>query len=157
MSDMTRRAPKDETEKVDLENPFEIAALVRRFYSRVSEDDLLGPIFNDVAEVDWSEHLPKLTAFWSGILLGIPGFRGAPMQAHFRIHSIRPLTPEHFQRWIDLFFETVDAGWSGRRADHAKDVATSVANAHGRRLAGSHSQTGGDVVSLLAPAHVGRD
>ena len=44
--------------------------MVRRFYAEVTADDLLGPMFNDVAQVDWSEHLPKLTAFWCRALLG---------------------------------------------------------------------------------------
>jgi hypothetical protein len=43
----------------DLDTPEEIAEMVRRFYSDVAQDDLLGPIFNDVARVDWSEHLPE--------------------------------------------------------------------------------------------------
>ena len=42
----------------DLDTPEEIAELVRRFYADVTQDDLLGPMFNEVARVDWSEHLP---------------------------------------------------------------------------------------------------
>ena len=45
----------------DLDSPGEIAEMVRRFYQDVAQDDLLGPVFNDVARVDWNEHLPKLT------------------------------------------------------------------------------------------------
>ena len=47
----------------DLDSPEEITEMVRRFYADVAQDELLGPLFNDVARVDWSEHLPKLTAF----------------------------------------------------------------------------------------------
>ena len=43
--------------------------MVRRFYADVTQDDLLGPMFNEVARVHWSEHLPKLTAFWCRALL----------------------------------------------------------------------------------------
>lgn len=120
----------------DLVSPFEIASLVRRFYSRVSSDDLLGSVFNDVAQVDWSEHLPKLTAFWSRVLLDIPGFNGAPMQAHHRIHVQHEFTSEHFHRWLDLFFDTLDEGWVGPRAEYAKEVAASVARAHALQLCG---------------------
>ena len=52
--------------------------MVRRFYSDVTQDDLLGPMFNEVAHVDWCEHLPKLAAFWGRALLGIPGYTGNP-------------------------------------------------------------------------------
>ncbi len=48
----------------DLDDPGEVTEMVRRFYSDVAQDDLLGPIFNTVARVDWSEHLPKLTDYW---------------------------------------------------------------------------------------------
>ena len=40
----------------DLDTVEEIAEMVRRFYADVAMDDLLGPVFEDVAEVDWSEH-----------------------------------------------------------------------------------------------------
>src|SRR5690606_40718107 len=53
----------------DLDDRVEIAEMVRRFYADVAQDDLLGPMFNDVAQVDWSAHLPKLTAFWCRALL----------------------------------------------------------------------------------------
>ena len=53
--------------------------MVRRFYADVAQDDLLGPMFNDVAQVDWSEHLPKLAAFWCRALLGHAGVRGQPV------------------------------------------------------------------------------
>src|SRR3546814_5694738 len=42
----------------DLDDESEIAEMVRRFYADVAQDDLLGPMFNDVAQVDWSEPLP---------------------------------------------------------------------------------------------------
>ena len=60
----------------DLDSPEEIAEMVRRFYQDVAQDDLLGPMFNDVAQVDWAEHLPKLAAFWCRALLGLPGYQG---------------------------------------------------------------------------------
>jgi hemoglobin len=56
----------------DLDDRGEITELVRRFYARVAEDDLLGPVFEDVARVDWSTHLPKLTELWCRVLLGPP-------------------------------------------------------------------------------------
>ena len=58
----------------DLDTPEQIADMVRRFYTSVDTDDILGPVFNDVARVDWDRHLPKLTAFWARALLGIDGF-----------------------------------------------------------------------------------
>jgi hemoglobin len=130
-----RDAPR-EFPTCDLANADEIAEMVRRFYADVAQDDLLGPMFNDVARVDWSEHLPKLTAFWCRALLGQPGYQGNPFRAHALVHAKRRFTPAHFERWLTLFHETVDLGWSGPNAQRAHDVADNVANVHGHRLLG---------------------
>jgi hemoglobin len=120
----------------DLDRPEEIAEMVRRFYAAVAQDDLLGPVFEDVALVDWGEHLPKLTAFWSRALLGLPGYSGNPFRAHARIHAQQPFRPAHFERWLSLFHETVRLGWTGPRADRAHQLADDVARIHRDQLLG---------------------
>jgi hemoglobin len=121
----------------DLDTPDEIAEMVRRFYADVSMDDVLGPMFNEVARVDWSEHLPKLTAFWCRALLSQPGYSGNPLRAHATIHAKREFTPLHFERWLALFTETVELGWRGPNARRALEFAHRVASVHGRQLIGS--------------------
>src|SRR5882757_6207992 len=44
-----------------------IAILVRTFYGRAREDDLIGPIFN-AAVTDWDHHIGKISDFWSSIM-----------------------------------------------------------------------------------------
>lgn len=118
----------------DLDTPEEIAELVRRFYADVTMDDLLGPVFNDVAQVDWSEHLPKLTAFWCRALLGTQGYGGNPFKAHAEVHARHPFTAAHFERWLDLFHETLALGWVGPNADRAAALARQVARVHHEHL-----------------------
>jgi hemoglobin len=120
----------------DLDSPDEVAELVRRFYADVAQDDLLGPMFEDVAQVDWSEHLPKLTAFWCRALFGIQGYAGNPFRAHMNVHLQEPFTIAHFERWLDLFFETVDLGWVGPNAERIKALASRVAVVHSDQLVG---------------------
>lgn len=79
--------------------------LVDRFYARVRVDQELGPIFND-AIADWPEHLEKLTAFWSSIMLTSGRYKGQPVPAH-RKHLPR-ITPELFDRWLGLWKSTTD-------------------------------------------------
>ena len=67
--------------------------LVHAFYARVREDAELGPIFNQ-AIADWPEHLAKLHAFWSSVML----------TAHQK-HRER-ITPGLFERWLALWGET---------------------------------------------------
>lgn len=120
----------------DLDSPGEVAELVRRFYADVAQDELLGPIFNDVANVDWSEHLPKLTAFWCRALFDTPGYAGNPFRAHQRINARATFTRAHFERWLDLFYETVELGWIGPNAQRVKQLASRVARVHSQQLIG---------------------
>jgi hemoglobin len=120
--------------KPDLDTVDQIAEMVRRFYRGVTADDLLGPVFNDVAHVDWDTHLPKLTAFWARALLGIEGYRGNPYARHAATHAASPLTPVHFRRWLELFERTLDAGWAGPNAERASTIARNVARVHSTQL-----------------------
>ena len=120
----------------DLDSPEAIEEMVRRFYRDVAQDDLLGPLFNDVAEVDWSEHLPKLTAFWCRALLGIEGYQGNPFRSHAAINDRSPFTPAHFERWLQLFGDTLELGWVGPNTERALALARDVAAAHSSQLVG---------------------
>lgn len=77
-----------------------IGELVTRFYGRVREDALLGPVFAIVQ--NWDEHLAKLTDFWSSVVLMSGRYRGSPMRAHLPLS----LSGDHFDRWLDLFEQT---------------------------------------------------
>lgn len=125
----------DPISRGDLDSADEIATLVRRFYREVAQDDLLGPVFNDVAAVDWAEHLPKLTAFWCRALLGIEGYSGNPFQKHAAVNERAPFTAAHFERWLSLFDDALEH-WSGPNVDRARELAANVARVHGQRLIG---------------------
>jgi hemoglobin len=79
--------------------------LVDLFYGKVREDALLGPVFN-AAVADWPEHLDKLGAFWSSVMLTSGRYKGNPMAAHLR-HA-RQIKPEMFARWLELWAETAN-------------------------------------------------
>ena len=48
----------------DLETREDIDCQVADFYTRVRADELLAPVFNDIAAVDWDAHAPKIADFW---------------------------------------------------------------------------------------------
>lgn len=116
--------------------------MVRRFYADVAQDDLLGPMFNDVAKVDWSEHLPKLRDFWCRALLDLPGYAGNPFRAHARVHEKRAFTAAHFERWLSLFHDTLVLGWIGPRASQARQLADHVARVHRQHLGAVAAERG---------------
>lgn len=126
----------------DLDDPDEVRELVRRFYAEVARDDLLGPLFNDVAHVVWSEHLPKLTAFWCRFLFAQPGYAGNPFRAHKAVHDQEPFTPAHFRRWLDLFEDTLSYGWVGPNVDRVLTLAHDVARVHHGQLSGDPGPRG---------------
>jgi len=78
-----------------------VARLVRTFYGRAREDDLIGPIFNSAVK-DWDHHIGKITDFWSSMMLKTGRYDGRPM----RPHLVLPLTSAHFDRWLALFEQT---------------------------------------------------
>jgi hemoglobin len=82
-----------------------LARLVDAFYARVRADQALGPIFNDAIH-DWPEHLGKLAAFWSSVMLTSGRYKGQPVPAHIR-HAGR-ITPALFDRWLALWAQTTD-------------------------------------------------
>ncbi|WP_295899909.1 group III truncated hemoglobin [uncultured Bdellovibrio sp.] len=112
---MEKRKPIETREDIQL--------LVDSFYTKVRKDTLIGPIFNDVAKVDWDEHLPKLYNFWSDLLLGDDTYRGRPFPPHMKLN----LQFGHFERWLRLFTETVDEHFIGLKASEAKERAMRIA------------------------------
>jgi hemoglobin len=84
-------------------NEESIATLVDRFYAKVREDALLGPVFNGAIGDHWLEHLATLTNFWTSVLLASGRYKGNPMMAHL---AIPQMDQQHFSRWIELWRET---------------------------------------------------
>jgi hemoglobin len=81
-------------------NEIALERLVATFYARVRTDAELGPIFNDAVE-NWPEHLEKLAAFWSSVMLGSGRYKGQPVPAHAK-HRDR-ITPALFERWLAIW------------------------------------------------------
>ncbi len=113
--------------KNDITTPEDIRHLIDSFYMRVRADDKIGYIFNDIAKVDWAHHLPKMYMFWEFMLLGRDGYHGNPMEPHQKLIQKVKLTPEHFERWVQLFTETVDEHFEGLNAEEAKNKAKLIA------------------------------
>lgn len=94
----------------------DIKVLVNCFYGKVREDDLLKDIFNSIIEDRWPQHMEKMYRFWQTVLLEEHTYYGSP----FLPHAHLPVEKEHFDRWIKLFSETVDAHFKGEKAERVK-------------------------------------
>jgi len=114
--------------KKDILHKEDIQYLVNEFYTQVKQDDTIGFIFTEVAQVDWALHLPKMYAFWEMILLGSGEYKGNQMAKHQALNEKIPLEEAHFERWLSLFNATVDQYFEGENAEEAKKRAKWIAD-----------------------------
>jgi len=102
----------DSRKIIDIED---IKLLVDSFYTKVREDQLLSPIFDGVIGDNWPKHLDKMYRFWQTLLLSEHTYNGSP----FLPHAQMPLKKEHFNRWMELFTETIYDHFAGEKATEA--------------------------------------
>ncbi len=102
-----------------------IRALVDAFYTQVRADPLLGPVFAAKLDGHWDEHLPKMVAFWSNLVLGTKGYRGNVQARHQPLEGIEPA---HFSRWLALFLNTVEARYAPAAAVRFMEPALRIAH-----------------------------
>ncbi len=114
--------------KTDIQSRAEIETLVNAFYERVRGDELLGFIFDRVAQTNWTTHLPKMYAFWETVLFRSGGYTGNPLAAHAKLVPQTAMGREQFDRWLMLFRATVDDLFAGKHAEHIKNCAADMAN-----------------------------
>jgi hemoglobin len=130
--------------KPDISNSADIRKLIDTFYDKVQADDVIGFIFNDIAQVNWAHHLPIMYAFWEFLLLDTPdAYRGNPIQKHLDLHQKFPLKAEHFDRWLALFQATIDELFEGPKAKDAKFRAFAISETWKPKFDGPFSVRGG--------------
>jgi len=115
-----------------IESREDITRLVTKFYAKVRKDSLLGPIFNHhIASDEWPAHLSKLSDFWEVHLLRGSNFRGNPVQKHIQVdhHLQHTMNKEHFDRWLELWSETLDSLYEGELAQKAMLAAQRMGQA----------------------------
>ncbi len=79
--------------------------LIPAFYDRVRADADIGPLFN-AAVHDWAEHLEKLVAFWSSVMLTSGRYKGSPVAEHLKHRDA--ITPAMFDRWLAIWADTTN-------------------------------------------------
>lgn len=102
----------------------QLDALIPRFYERVRDDALIGPVF-DAAIADWDVHLGKLVAFWSSVMLTSGRYKGNPVAAHLK--QLAAITPPMFDRWLELWAEVTSEILSPAAATMLQEKAVRIA------------------------------
>jgi hemoglobin len=105
--------------------PSTIVQLVDTFYGRVREDAVLGPVFEAKLAGHWHEHMPRMVAFWTKVLLDTGEFQGNVYGKHMALSGIER---EHFVRWLTLFKMTAIEVFGVDGAGEAILVANRIAS-----------------------------
>ena len=111
----------------DLDSSEAIARFVDSFYGRLSADEQLAPLFFDVAQVDLDKHKPLIVQYWEKLLLGGQDYNRHTMNIHRALDSKQQLTEADFERWLQLFTESVGREFAGPLAERAKRIAATIA------------------------------
>ena len=110
-----------------IENKEDVILLVNTFYEEVQQNDILSPIFNDIAKVNWDTHLPTMYNFWASILLNEHSYSGNPMVEHILLSKKTTMGEIQFNEWLTLFNKTLDELFYGEKAEVAKERAQNIA------------------------------
>ena len=113
--------------KRDIETKEDIEHIMRVFYSKMLQDDVVGYIFTDVAKINLETHLPHITNFWNNALFHVGGYKNNVIQIHKDLHAKEPLTEQHFERWLHLLSTTIDELYQGGLCEKMKLVAKQIA------------------------------
>lgn len=106
----------------DIHTTADVDVVVQSFYKGMEDNPKLGRFFG---EVDWETHLPKMTAFWSGVLFHTGAYRGRPFDPHMRLQG---LERTHFSHWLVRFRAAVDEHFEGDTAERMKLKAEQIAS-----------------------------
>jgi len=112
----------------DIENRDDIYLLVKTFYVKLMNDDIMRHFFVDFKNPKHLEtHLQTLVDFWENILFYSGGYRKNAMAPHLKLHQEKPFKKEHFNSWLSMFNASVDQLFQGEIAHIAKSRAQSIA------------------------------
>ena len=111
----------------DIRDKNDVALLIDLFYKKAIPDLVIGHFFTSVIQVSWSIHIPVIISFWNGILFGNSEYDGNIMLKHIKLDRLYNLEPGHFERWLQLWKETINENFNGPKAEEAISRANSIA------------------------------
>ena len=114
--------------KALLDSPENVKILVQAFYSKALVDNKIGFIFTEIAKINIQEHIDLISDFWSSVLFAQGAYKGNPVRTHMFLNQKIKLQPQHFERWLSLWHETIDNLFEGEKALEAKNKAINIAD-----------------------------
>ena len=111
----------------DITNRNDLEKLFTSFYALAMEDDLISHFFTEVISIHLPSHLPHILDFWEANLWGKVGYKKNVLQVHLDIHKKSNMEYVHFDQWLKLLNQCVDAKFEGTSAERLKTNALSIA------------------------------
>jgi hemoglobin len=112
--------------KGDINNRSDVEKFVNAFFKRLMNDDEFNYIFSVISGVEILSHLDAQYNFWESAIFQNKKYKEDVLHIHLELHLKYKLNQDHFNKWLILFNETVDALFYGKNASKAKEKALSV-------------------------------
>lgn len=106
--------------KGDIETYEDVLQLITKFYDRLLVDEQISHFFT---ELDLDKHIPHVADFWAFILIDRAGYANNMMTAHAKL----ALKATDFERWLELFHETINELFEGVKANLAIERSKLIA------------------------------
>lgn len=100
-----RQAIIDHAHSIGINDEY-IDVLVETFYARIKVHDILGPVFQNAIQDNWSVHLSLMKDFWASVTMNAGRYSGKPVPAHKK-HS-GSIQNWYFDIWLGLFRQTLE-------------------------------------------------
>ena len=107
----------------DIESRKDIELIVHSFYDKLLASSFLLPIFKNL---DLAHHLPIVINFWENMLFQTGNYGGGMMWVHLQVNQKTPLSAEHFEHWLALFYRTLDENFEGKNVEFMKKKSLEI-------------------------------
>lgn len=104
----------------DISSRSDVELLINTFYSRLLLLEDIKPVFENI---DFEKHLPHIVHFWSFVLLDEEGYKTNVFEKHIPL----PIKSYMFDKWLEVWIDTVNSLFKGEKAELAKQRATALA------------------------------
>jgi hemoglobin len=111
----------------DISSRDDIVSLLNEFYEKAQADDIIG---NKFTHLNMAQHTQVIADFWDGILFGSNSYKGDPFGKHLKLN----LAAKDFDRWVELFDQTINDSFKGPVAEEAKARAGTIAQVFKHKL-----------------------
>ncbi|ADY54170.1 hypothetical protein Pedsa_3641 [Pseudopedobacter saltans DSM 12145] len=113
---------------MDIRSRQDIENVINLFYDKIKTDKTLSFFFTEVIQVDWPKHLIAMADFWENVLFFTGDYEGNPLETHKGIYQKQKTELVHFERWLKIFYQTIDKHYKGANAEKMKTHAKGIAS-----------------------------